>query len=469
MDETVRVLLLAINEDLGKNDVKQLLYLCELPTADREDIKDGKSLFLCLEKRDLISEKDLSFLKEILLTIGRKDILRNKLSMDQKEINRLQNSIQHISPYRLLLYDISQNLGTNDVQKLKFLLNANTAKLENTDSSLDVLSEMEKDGSLGKEDLKTLKKHLGHMERKDLVVKIEEFEAKGGEASYLDITLKNMSIQESSSNRQNIHHDASEPGKTLEKYKLDKNPHGYCVILNNEDFEEARARKKDIKNRKGTDKDAVTIKEVFSPRQYVVEEHKDLTSQEMLSVLKKYSQEDHTEKDSFVCFILSHGNLGTVTGVDGEEVLIKDLTRCFNGFNCQSLTGKPKVFFIQACQGDRVDGGVVYERDSSTSCESDNTARLPIYADFLTAFACVEDYMSLRDPQNGSIYIQRLCTALKDPNLAHEDLKNILTIVHNEVAEETYKLKINRTRESVKQMPSFKSELCKALIFPPIS
>ncbi|XP_068101264.1 caspase-3-like isoform X2 [Hyperolius riggenbachi] len=434
MDETVRVLLLAINEDLGKNDVKQLLYLCELPTADREDIKDGKSLFLCLEKRDLISEKDLSFLKEILLTIGRKDILRNKLSMDQKEINRLQNSIQHISPY-----------------------------------SLDVLSEMEKDGSLGKEDLKTLKKHLGHMERKDLVVKIEEFEAKGGEASYLDITLKNMSIQESSSNRQNIHHDASEPGKTLEKYKLDKNPHGYCVILNNEDFEEARARKKDIKNRKGTDKDAVTIKEVFSPRQYVVEEHKDLTSQEMLSVLKKYSQEDHTEKDSFVCFILSHGNLGTVTGVDGEEVLIKDLTRCFNGFNCQSLTGKPKVFFIQACQGDRVDGGVVYERDSSTSCESDNTARLPIYADFLTAFACVEDYMSLRDPQNGSIYIQRLCTALKDPNLAHEDLKNILTIVHNEVAEETYKLKINRTRESVKQMPSFKSELCKALIFPPIS
>ncbi|XP_068120700.1 uncharacterized protein [Hyperolius riggenbachi] len=183
MDEKLKVLLLGISEELEQKDLQHLVYLCDLPTADKENIKDGISLFLCLKKRVLLLENNLSFLKEILLTIGRKDILKNKLYMDQNEIEGLQKSIQHISPYRALLYYISQNLETNDMHTLRFLWCPSSAKLKNTDSSLDLLSEMEKDGSLGKEDLKTLKKHLSHMGRKDLVLKIEEFEAKGGNQS----------------------------------------------------------------------------------------------------------------------------------------------------------------------------------------------------------------------------------------------------------------------------------------------
>ena len=44
--------------------------------------------------------------------------------------------------------------------------------------------------------------------------------------------------------------------------------------------------------------------------------------------------------------ILSHGEEGTVYGTDGP-VEIKDLVEPFKGHRCQSLAGKPKLFFIQ--------------------------------------------------------------------------------------------------------------------------
>ncbi|CAJ0926167.1 unnamed protein product [Ranitomeya imitator] len=136
----------------------------------------------------------------------------------------------------------------------------------------------------------------------------------------------------------------------------------------------------------------------------------------MLKSIKNYAKEDHTGRDSVVCFVLSHGDKGIVFGTDGKKVSVKELTDCFNGQNCPSLVGKPKVFFIQACQGDQSDTGVTYVSDSKevVFVTDANGGRLPITADFLTAFACFEDYESLRNQTTGSVYIQMLCTVLQD-------------------------------------------------------
>ena len=60
---------------------------------------------------------------------------------------------------------------------------------------------------------------------------------------------------------------------------------------------------------------------------------------------------DHTAYDCLVCCVLTHGVLGHVYGSDGRIVRIQQLTRCFSSSRCPSLAGKPKLFFIQACQG----------------------------------------------------------------------------------------------------------------------
>nr|DBA20059.1 TPA: hypothetical protein GDO54_015800 [Pyxicephalus adspersus] len=321
---------------------------------------------------------------------------------------------------------------------------------------------MEKDLLVKEDNLEKLKKTLAVIGRQDLRQKILSCE-KQEEQNCLSSAQEKMPIQENPTNE--IKEDGSGKGRNLEQYTLDKNPHGWCVILNNEDFKIARNKNPKLNDRSGTNKDAEAIKRVFEKRHYIVEEHKNLTKQNMLDVMKEYGKKDHSQKDSFICFILSHGHTGTVLGVDGEEVPIRNLTSCFNGPNCYFLIGKPKIFFIQACQGGKFDTGVPYEEDSSTCTHESDGGSLPVTADFLTAYASTEGYVSLRDPTEGSVYIQNLCKALDDPLYIQEDLKDILTILQNDIADEVKR--IRTVPVPVKQMPSYKSELRKKLILPP--
>jgi hypothetical protein len=55
---------------------------------------------------------------------------------------------------------------------------------------------------------------------------------------------------------------------------------------------------------------------------------------------------DHSDNDCFACAILSHGEEGIVYGKNGK-IDIKKLLQPFKGNNCDSLAGKPKLFFIQ--------------------------------------------------------------------------------------------------------------------------
>lgn len=59
------------------------------------------------------------------------------------------------------------------------------------------------------------------------------------------------------------------------------------------------------------------------------------------------AEENHTDYDCFVCFILSHGCENEIIyGVDGQLKLY-DLIEKVKGSNCPSLIGKPKLFFVQ--------------------------------------------------------------------------------------------------------------------------
>lgn len=56
--------------------------------------------------------------------------------------------------------------------------------------------------------------------------------------------------------------------------------------------------------------------------------------------------------DAFICLFMSHGRENIIFGVDGAPVNIdKDILEPFDAKHCPALAGKPKLFFIQACQG----------------------------------------------------------------------------------------------------------------------
>lgn len=98
---------------------------------------------------------------------------------------------------------------------------------------------------------------------------------------------------------------------------------------------------------------------------------------------------DHKEHDCLLISILSHGELGYIYAYDTHYKL-ESIWNYFTASRCPSLAGKPKLFFIQACQGDRLDGGVILSRTETDSADNQSMAyKIPIHADFLIAYSTV--------------------------------------------------------------------------------
>lgn len=249
----------------------------------------------------------------------------------------------------------------------------------------------------------------------------------------------------------------------LEAYKMSSRPRGVCLILNNHSFAKAREAApelRDMKDRNGTHMDAEALGRVFSKLHFTVTEYKDLTAEEIRKIVNLFRCEDHKDRDCFVCCVLSHGKKGIIYGVDGQEVPIQELTTSFTGHNCPSLAGKPKVFFIQACQGDACQKGVTIETDSLETDARFQLECIPAEADFLLGMATLQDYVSYRNPRQGTWYIQALCQHLESSCPRGEDILTILTAVNQEVSRKSGR------PNAEKQMPQPSFTLRKRLIFP---
>uniref|UniRef100_A0A3Q3FDE7 Caspase-8 n=1 Tax=Kryptolebias marmoratus TaxID=37003 RepID=A0A3Q3FDE7_KRYMA len=232
-----------------------------------------------------------------------------------------------------------------------------------------------------------------------------------------------------------------------EAYALGSQPVGLCVIINNENFTFSSLRR-------GTNKDAQSLAEVFSWLGFRVLMCKDQTRDQMAQTLQALEH-----GDAFVCCILSHGAKGEVLGTDSEPLAIKDVTRAFKATEQSALTGKPKVFLIQACQGGQIQQGVLM-KDGETYRDPWS---VPQEADYLVAVATVEDHAAFRHPVDGSWFVQSVCQQLKERCPRGEDLTSILLHVNNDVGQKEGSSQPGK----VKQIPEVRYTLTKRLLLSP--
>ena len=81
--------------------------------------------------------------------------------------------------------------------------------------------------------------------------------------------------------------------------------------------------------------------------------HRNLTAEELRQTLLNLARDTNFKGyASLVVCLLSHGGLGTVLGVDDQPVNVLELQWTFNSDSCPDLNDKPKIFIIQACQGE---------------------------------------------------------------------------------------------------------------------
>ena len=80
--------------------------------------------------------------------------------------------------------------------------------------------------------------------------------------------------------------------------------------------------------------------------------HENKTSEEMRRIAVNTARINHREYDCLVFCILTHGgDCCILYGTGGRPVHIHKITELFHYNRCPNLAGKPKLFFIQACQG----------------------------------------------------------------------------------------------------------------------
>jgi len=226
------------------------------------------------------------------------------------------------------------------------------------------------------------------------------------------------------------------PPDSDEFYNMNVFPRGKVIIINNKYFEE-RSGMGDY-TRKGTDKDAAELVDVFLELGFVVHRHDDVNKKEMHTILKDAARNLPSDTGCFVCCILSHGEEGTVYATDGQ-VELKSLTSLFHK---SKLHGRPKLFLVQACQGHNLMDSNTVEADGIDSVDAafkinfksreefkDVNLTIPIEADYLFAHATVNGYYAWRHSVNGSWFIQAICEVFR--KYAHKmDIMRMMTRVN---------------------------------------
>ncbi|KAI1281966.1 Caspase-9 [Halotydeus destructor] len=253
-------------------------------------------------------------------------------------------------------------------------------------------------------------------------------------------------------------------------YKTNMNrPRGNCVIINNVDFQDEL-----YTTRHGSVEDAKKLRDVFEGLGYRVHYHLNLTASEMMTHLKIAAKDEAIAKerhDSLVVIILTHGSgdvhVDSLVGVDNQEIFFhSQILEMFNNKNCPRLQGKPKMFFIQACRGDKGDEGINMGLEGSydaigfsngngdPSFARKELKRIPYkkdstYSDIMVSFSTVRGYLSYRNPASGSWYCTALLAVLARE--AHDtELSDMLKHVDKKVQE-------NVSEGGFKQTTSFEN------------
>lgn len=112
----------------------------------------------------------------------------------------------------------------------------------------------------------------------------------------------------------------------------------------------------------------------------------------------------HGARDNFLCT------------QEAERLCIIDLLEMFLPIRAPHLADVPKLFFIDACRGDRTDPGVPVARGNGMSVSKGGSevklVKLPSHGNFLLAYSTIANYQSFELEGKGGIWMTALAQKL---------------------------------------------------------
>jgi len=188
-------------------------------------------------------------------------------------------------------------------------------------------------------------------------------------------------------------------------YEMNANPHGKAVIIVNDTFDPepfSGAPKLNLGFRKGAQKDLHLFRELLQYLNYDVVCYTNVKAMEMGAIMEGIAAENHSNYDSFICCVSTHGDENVMYGSDSMGVKRSKFDEPIK--YCESLWHKPKMFFIQACHASP-------RSNDGANCPPPKfvvASKLPPDADLFIANATTVRNASHRSPDSGSWFVTAL-------------------------------------------------------------
>ena len=244
---------------------------------------------------------------------------------------------------------------------------------------------------------------------------------------------------------------------TLQSYEMRRaadGTHGRALIINIEKYDDPKL------NRYGSGKDRDALEKTLSGLGYQVVVEENLKGHEIITKIFDHAK-GRKDCDSFICCILAHGEKDQIKGSDGELTIIKEISLKLT--EVDHLRNKPKLFFLQACQGQNLPPPMNVDAPGALTIDT-AFPTLPRDSDFFWGFSTTYETCSMRDVNTGSLYIQNLCKVL-DEYYTIEDLVTMVTRVHFNVSGKPYTVEHQGKRYEYQQQPQLISNLRRLVQF----
>ncbi|XP_070532927.1 caspase-8-like [Ptychodera flava] len=177
-------LLLNLNQNLGQDGHKRMSQLLEgnqISKRDMENLKTPMEIFQKLEEGGFISEKSLTFLKELLTNIDRKPLISEYIEDYERQSSLEEVPLAaKIGPLKILFDELNAKLGVDDERTMRYLLTGRQISkrdMMQLDDPADIFNKLVESGFITVDNLEFLKNLFQTMTRLPLVKIVADFES----------------------------------------------------------------------------------------------------------------------------------------------------------------------------------------------------------------------------------------------------------------------------------------------------